>query len=186
MFPEKSTSVPCMTEKGTLKTSKRLITIMREKKVCRPWCPSSVLCYAKVDWSLPSQSVPAGFEALAHGDLVDKHSYTGTKLSCMAPNSIWVYTTKHTLIYICTLTWRNLYIWYCVCMRYMVYIGYMCSYTCAYMILIYHTCVCMFMVYMWYKCIQGLKCITVTDKKPFLPVFPPLSLPSFWKSGLEF
>lgn len=79
------TSVPCLTDKMTLETAKRIVNIMREKRGCRLGGPSSILCYLEVHWSSPSETVPLGFASA--GDLLDKHSYTGLNPDPVAPNS---------------------------------------------------------------------------------------------------
>lgn len=74
------TSVSCVTDKVTRKTTKRIIAITREKRACRTRNTSSVLSCPKIHWSLQSKTVPSS------GDQLDKHSSIGTKLGCVAPN----------------------------------------------------------------------------------------------------
>lgn len=49
--------------------------------------------------------------------------------------------------YICRLSWRNLYIWFCMYMTYMAHVGSVCSYTRVYMVQIYHTRVYVYGIY---------------------------------------
>lgn len=79
------TSVPCVTDKVTLKTTNRIISIMmRDERVCRLHEPSSVLHCLKDHWSLLSDTIHVNF-ALS-GVSLDKHSYTSPKVGHMAPN----------------------------------------------------------------------------------------------------
>lgn len=84
-FPGMITSVPCVTDKMTQKNAKRIANIMREKRECRWQCPSSILCYLEVHWCLLSDTDPLEVPA-SSGDPMDKHSCSGLKLGCMAPN----------------------------------------------------------------------------------------------------
>lgn len=73
-----------MTDKMTLKTTKRIINIMREKRVCRFHSPSSIMCCPEVQWSLLGETVAIGFAS--SGESLDKHSYAALKLGRTAPN----------------------------------------------------------------------------------------------------
>ena len=84
-FPGMITSVPCVTDKTTQKTAKRIANTMREKRECRSCCPSSTLRCLEVHWCLLRDIDPLGVPA-SSGDPRDKYSYFGLKLGRMAPN----------------------------------------------------------------------------------------------------
>lgn len=64
---------PSVAYKVTLKTSKRIINTVGDKRVCRPCGARSILCCPEVPWSLCCETVSTGFASSENP--LDKHSY---------------------------------------------------------------------------------------------------------------
>lgn len=83
-FQEMITFVPCMTDKVALKTVKRIISVMREKRTCRLHGLSRILCCLEVHWLLPSERP---LWVLSYGETLGKHLYADLKLDHRPPNT---------------------------------------------------------------------------------------------------
>lgn len=101
-FPGIITPVPCTTDKVKLKTTKEIINIMRDKRVCRLEVPSSSVPCPEVHRYFPSEQPSS--QVLPCTDLSDK-----VLICCSTYQVKWL----PTLYFV-----HGLYIFQCMCLYY--------------------------------------------------------------------